>query len=185
MKYKDLNYFNFTRAELDELFIRAKNGDTNSFSELSGYLRHISYTYFHSKYKLGKIERIEDVEDLANNVYLTFAEQYNKVENLEFWLRRVLFLNFINWYKKSRSRATFELGEAMLISDNEMSPADKLDADNIIKLLNSLSEEKQRIIKLRFWEGLKFSEIAEQLQKSEDAVKKMFYRALEELKNLI
>lgn len=185
MKYKDINYFNFTRRELDELFARAKNGDTDSFSELSGYLRHISYTYFHSKYKLGKIERIEDVEDLANNVYLTFAEQYNKVENLEFWLRRVLFLNFINWYKKNRARATFELDEARSVTENGLGPVDKLDADNIIKLLNNLSEEKQQIIKLRFWEGLKFAEIAEQLQKSEDAVKKMFYRTIEELRKLV
>jgi RNA polymerase sigma factor (sigma-70 family) len=45
-----------------------------------------------------------------------------------------------------------------------------------------LVEDKQKIIKMRFWENLKFSEIAENLNKSEDAVKKMFYRIIEELK---
>jgi RNA polymerase sigma-70 factor, ECF subfamily len=185
LKYKDVNYINFSREEIDKLFSKAKTGDTNSFSDLSGYLRHISYTYFHSKYKLGKIERIEDVEDLANNVYLSFAEQYNKIENIEFWLRRVLFLNFINWYKKSRTNNTFELEEARYVQNNEISPADKLDAEKIIKLLNNLSEEKQSVVKLRFWEGLKFGEIAEQMNKSEDAVKKIFYRTLEELKSMI
>ena len=185
MKYKDLNYINFTREELEDLFSRAKNGDSNSFSDLSGYLRHISYSYFLSKYKLGKIERIEDVEDLTNNVYLAFAEQYTRIENLEFWLRRVLFLNFINWYKKSRSKMTFELEEARYIRVDNLSTADKLDAEKILSLLNELSEDKQQIIKMRFWEGLKFAEIAEQLKKSEDAVKKMFYRTIEELKTMI
>jgi len=46
-----------------------------------------------------------------------------------------------------------------------------------------LSEEKQEIVKLRFWGDLKFNEIAEKLNKNESAIKKMFYRTLLELKN--
>lgn len=185
MNFHNLNYSNFSRKELDDLFSNAKNGDNNSFNSLSGYLRHISYTYFHSKYKLGKIDRVEDVEDLSNNVYLTFAEQYNKIENLEFWLRRVLFLNFINWYKKNHNKNMFELDEARYLQDNNIHPADKLDAEKILGLLNKLNSEKQSVIKMRFWEGLKFSEIAVQLNKSEDAVKKIFYRTIEELKGMV
>ncbi len=36
---------------------------------------------------------------------------------------------------------------------------------------------------MRFWEGMKFSEIAEKLDRSESAIKKMFYRSIEEVKN--
>jgi DNA-directed RNA polymerase specialized sigma24 family protein len=36
---------------------------------------------------------------------------------------------------------------------------------------------------LRIWGELKFSEIAEEMNKSEVAVKKMFYRTLNELKD--
>ena len=57
-----------------------------------------------------------------------------------------------------------------------------IDAESVITLLNTVSEEKQEIVKLRFWGDLKFSEIAEKLNKSEAAVKKMFYRTLLELK---
>ena len=46
-----------------------------------------------------------------------------------------------------------------------------------------MSEEKQEIVKLRFWGDLKFSEIAEKLDKNEAAVKKMFYRTLLEIKD--
>ena len=115
MKYGNLNYINFTRNELEELFINSKNGDSKAFESLSGYVRHIAYSYFQSKQRSGKIINIDDVDDLSNNVYLSFAEQYHKIDNLEFWLRRVLFLNFINWYKKNRSNKLTELDEANYI----------------------------------------------------------------------
>lgn len=57
-----------------------------------------------------------------------------------------------------------------------------IDAEKVLSLLNTLSEEKQEIVKLRFWGDMKFSEIAEKLNKNEAAVKKMFYRTLLDLK---
>lgn len=182
MKYGNLNYINFSQKELEEIFISAKTGDAKSFEKLSGYVRHISFTYFESKFRQGKILNMDDADDLANNVYLSFAEQYHKIENLEFWLRRVLFLNFINWYKKSKERRTFELEEARYLEDSVGNPGDVVDAHKILEVIDTLSEEKQKIIKMRFWEDLKFAEIAQILNKSEDAVKKKFYRTIEELK---
>ena len=185
MNENKLNYINFTQEELAELFAAAREGDSKSFAELSGYVRHISYSYFLSKHRLGKISNTDDVEDLANNVYLSFAEQYQNIENLEFWLRRVLFLNFVNFYKKSKSRRTFELNEAFHAESSDRNPDTVLDAERIVELIKTLSAEKQDILKMRFWEDLKFSEIAERSGKSEDAVKKMFYRSIEELKKMI
>lgn len=180
--HNKLNYINFSQKELDHLFAASLEGDSKSFEELSGYVRHISYTYFLSKHHKGKIVNKDDVDDLTNNVFLSFAEQYHKVENLEFWLRRVLFLTFINWYKKNKVRRTFELDEARYIQNQELNPGDKVDAGMILEVLDSLSPDKQKILKMRFWEDLKFAEIAEKLNKSEDAVKKMFYRTIEEIK---
>lgn len=60
-----------------------------------------------------------------------------------------------------------------------------IDAESILTLLNTLSEEKQEIVKLRFWGDLKFNEIAEKLNKNEAAVKKMFYRTLLEIKEML
>lgn len=168
---------------MSELTSSAKEGNSKAFNDLSGYIRNISYTYFLSKHHLGKIKNIEDVDDLSNNVYLSFAEQFHKIENLEFWLRRVLFLTFVNFYKKQKSQKHFELEEAYYIEQKELNPGDKIDAEKIVEILNTLSEEKQVVIKMRFWEGFKFAEIADKINKSEDAVKKIFYRTIEELKN--
>jgi len=68
--------------------------------------------------------------------------------------------------------------------DNEHT-SDYLDFDRMLKKLETLTEEKQKIIRLRFWGELKFKEIADAMNKTEVAVKKMFYRALVELKDKI
>ncbi len=177
-----LNYINFTQKELDSLFNAARNGDSKAFNELSVYVRNISFSYFNSKLRQGKIINKDDVDDLANNVYLSFAEQYHKIENLEFWLRRVLFLNFVNWYKKNKARRMIDIDDVYYLKESTPNPGDSIDAGKILSVLDMLSEDKQKIIKLRFYEDLKFGEIAEILHKSEDAVKKMFYRTIEELK---
>ncbi len=182
MAEQKLNYINFSKNELDELFSEAKKGSSSAFSELSGLIRDISYSYFLSKLRHGKILNTEDVDDLSNNVYLSFAEQYHRIESLENWLRRVLFLTFVNWYKKSKRRKTFELDEAYYVEQKDEHPSVKVDAEKIVSILNTFSDDKQQIFRMRFWEDLKFAEIAENLGKSEDAVKKMFYRTIEELK---
>jgi len=174
---------NFTREELDSLFNSARNGNSKAFKELSGYVRQISFSYFNSKQRQGKIVNKEDVDDLANNVYLSFAEQFQKIDNIEFWLRRVLFLNFVNWYKKNKMRQTIDIDEIYYLKEKESNPGNAVDAEKILNILNTLSEDKKKIVKLRFYEDMKFGEIAEILNKTEDAVKKMFYRTIEELKD--
>jgi RNA polymerase sigma factor (sigma-70 family) len=75
-------------------------------------------------------------------------------------------LNFVRWYKSSKRKRTSAL----------------VDADTILSVLDTMSEEKQEIVKLRFWGDLKFAEIGEKLNKKEAAVKKMFYRTLLDIK---
>jgi RNA polymerase sigma-70 factor (ECF subfamily) len=122
------------------------------------------------------------VEDLTNNVYLAFAEQLEVIATLENWLRRVLFLTFIRWYKRNKSNFSVELNESIIAEKNPVSESINIDASTALSVLEKFSEEKQNIIKLRFWGELKFSEIAEKMNKNEAAVKKMFYRTLNEIK---
>ena len=178
-----LDFINFSQEEVEELFIQTRSGDSQAFIKLSAKVRNICYSYFLLKYKQGKIINIDDVDDLTNNVYLSFAEQYQNIENLEYWLRRVLFLNFVGWYKKNRKWKMFELKDCYL-QDYKINPSEKLDSEIILAYVGAISSDKQMILKMRFWEGLKFADIADIMGKSEDAVKKMFYRTIEDLKNI-
>lgn len=146
-------------------------------------MREISYSYFLSKHRAHKIVNKDDVDDLATNVYIAFAEQYHKIDIIENWLRRVLFLTYVRWYKQNNQRRTFELNEDITADDNNLRTDEGFDVNAILKVLDTLSDEKQEIVKMRFWGDLKFGEIAEKLNKNEAAIKKMFYRTIEEIKN--
>ncbi len=161
---------------------KSKAGDLKAFSDLSRIIRDISYSYFLSKHRLKKIINIEDVDDLTNNVYIVFAEQYQNIDNAENWLRRVLFLTYVRWYKRTKARMTYDWNENIQSNESETLGSDRIDANTALLFLEKLSPEKQEIIKLRFWGDLKFSEIAEKLNKNEAAVKQMFYRILLEIR---
>ncbi len=182
MEKNSRHYTNFSKDELDALLEKAKAGDNLSFNNLSAIIRDISYSYYHSKYKLGKIQSKDDVDDLCQNLFLSFSKQYQNIENIENWLRRVLFLTYANWYKKSSQNKSFEFDESYYKKDEAEDIVGRADHETIISMLNTLDEKKQQIIKLRFWGGLKFAEIAEKVEGNEAAIKKMFYRTLEELK---
>ena len=181
---KKISYTDFSREDLDELLVASLKGDSSAFSELSAIVNRISLGYFKSKLKSGKIKNIEDAEDLAQSVYESFAKQYQNIDNIENWLRRVLFLTFVSWYKGKKKHFHFELDENRREPENE-NFSQNADLSKIVVLLNNLNENKREIVKLRYWSGMKFSEIAEKLGKNEAAVKKMFYRTLEELKRML
>lgn len=182
MELKNLTYHNFSGDELEKLLHSSISGDSESFTKLSTSIQIIAFNYFKIKYKTGKLPNIEDAEDLANNVFLSFAEQYQKIQNIEHWLRRVLFLVFVNWYKKQKRHPHFELDEAKNKSVDDLDPDISLESAKVVEIMNNLNEKKRDIIQMRFWEGLKFIEIADKLGKNEAAVKKMLYRTLEEIK---
>ena len=89
----------------------------------------------------------------------------------------------MRWYKQNNQRRTVELDEEITADDSNIRIDVGFDVNAILKVLDTLSEEKQEIVKLRFWGDLKFSEIADKLNKNEAAIKKMFYRTIEEIKN--
>ncbi|MCH7965216.1 MAG: sigma-70 family RNA polymerase sigma factor [Bacteroidetes bacterium] len=53
----------------------------------------------------------------------------------------------------------------------------------VIKVLNTVTEEKQKIVRLKFWAHLDFKQIADYLNKSEAVVRKSYYNTLLALKN--
>jgi RNA polymerase sigma-70 factor (ECF subfamily) len=77
----------------------------------------------------------------------------------------------------------YEINEEITADDSNLRTDEGFDVNAILKVLDTLSEEKQEIVKMRFWGDLKFAEIAEKLNKNEAAIKKMFYRTIEEIKN--
>lgn len=92
-------------------------------------------------------------------------------------------MTYVRWYKQNKQQRTFELNEEITADDTNLRTDESLDINAVLQVLDTLSEEKQEIVKMRFWGDLKFAEIAGKLNKNEAAIKKMFYRTIEEIKN--
>jgi RNA polymerase sigma factor (sigma-70 family) len=142
----------------------------------------ISESYFLTRYKQKELTKIDDVGDLKNSVFLAFAEEYKNIENLGYWLRRMLFITFIRWNKKNLMRTSKKLNSIMSTGNNGTDDKELL-AIQVTKALNSLTEEKQKIVRLKFWAHLDFEQIAKYLNKSEVVVRKSYYNTLLALKN--
>ena len=142
----------------------------------------ISESYFLTKYKQKEIANIDDVGNLTNSVFLAFAEEYKNIENLGYWIRRMLFITFIRWSKKKKIRTSRKLNSIMR-SGNSGTEDKELLVTQVTNLLNSLTEEKQKIVRLKFWAHLDFKQIADYLNKSEAVVRKSYYNTLLALKS--
>jgi DNA-directed RNA polymerase specialized sigma24 family protein len=158
---------------LGELLLESKKGSYYEYGELSQYIRDIAHSYFQVKYDLKKITKIEDVEELTNNVFLAFSEEYRKIENIGYWMRRVLFISFIRLYKKNKTKSSMKMKDNIFL-DEDHSQGFKLMAANTLRVLDSLSEEKQKIVRLKLWADLNFEEIALHLRKGINEVIKIF-----------
>ena len=56
-------------------------------------------------------------------------------------------------------------------------------AAQVTKVLNTVAEEKQKIIRLKFWANMDLKQIADYMNKSEAVVTKSYYNTLLALKN--
>lgn len=94
----------------------------------------------------------------------------------------MLFLTFIRWYKHKKIRTSKNLNSIISTGNNGADEKELL-ATQVTKVLNTITEEKQKIIRLKFWAHLDFKQIAEYLNKNEAVVRKTYYNTLLVLKN--
>ena len=181
MNLENLSYQTFKRTDLDTLVTQSKAGDSTAFGKLAQIVLNLALGYFQSKYRLGKIQSMEDAEDLAQNAYIAFQNQFKEIDNLENWLRRVLFLNFINYYKKNKAHKFYDIDQTLKKRRVSEDHGSSFDVQMIMNALKELSEEKQVVLKMRIFDDLSFPDIADNINKSIDAVKKIYYRTIEEL----
>jgi RNA polymerase sigma factor (sigma-70 family) len=136
----------------------------------------------------------EDAEDIVLEVFLAALEQKGLAqlsgpEQLA-WLRRVAHHKFVDYHRRSARRPVVPLDEAAetLLTDEDAGP-DQLvmrrEEDMLLhERLTQLPEHYQTILQLRFARGLRCTEIAQCLNKSDGAVRMLLSRALNILRDI-
>lgn len=163
----------------DSLLIsRYQKGDENALSILIS--RHQKELFSFVFYKLMDEELANDVfQDTFMKIIVSLKEgRYNDDGKFILWAKRIAHNLIIDHYRlKSKhikvSETTYENEEFSifdLLKETEENIEERLITnqiyDDLMKMLVFLPENQQEVIKLRFFDGLSFKEIAEQTNTS-------------------
>ncbi len=155
--------------------IEAAQHDPARFGEL--FERHARRIYAFVAVRVGNRSEAEDLTSEVFHLALKNLKQY-EYRGLPFsaWLFRIAS-NVIAQHGRNMSR---ESGVPL-----EDEPAIDADAERravLFQLVSTLPEDQQRVIALRYAEQKSMREIADELQRTEPAVKQLHYRAIENLR---
>ncbi|PST82542.1 RNA polymerase subunit sigma [Pedobacter yulinensis] len=150
-----------------------------------------SYRTALRNYALRFTHNLDDAEDLLQETMLKalrYANLYKEGTNLKAWLYTILRNTFINDYRsKSKWTSVIEVNEDLSSQQLRTSASNNL-AENkfmsgdIQTALGSLPEE-YRVPFLRYFEGYKYHEIAEELRIPIGTVKTRIFMARQQLKS--
>ncbi|WP_458407443.1 RNA polymerase sigma factor [Anaerotignum sp.] len=179
-----------------ELIRKAKQGDMLAFEEL--ILKHEKIVY---NVALRMMNHSEDAKDISQEVFLkAYRSLANFDERSTFstWLYRITHNTCIDEMRKRKGKQSYSLEEELESEDGSMqrqiadegdTPEESLlreeQKSEILRALDTLSEEHKAAIILRDVKGLSYEEIAEILELSLGTVKSRISRARNQLKNEI
>lgn len=155
------------------------------------YQRHV-YTLLHSIQR--SVPTREDAEDVLLEVFMA-ALEYNALAGLSegeqlAWLRRVAHNKCVDAYRASLRRPLLSLetiAESFYDDEDQLPEQVALHSEELALLrirLTKLPAPQQQILRLRFGQGLRCTEIARKLNKSESAVRMTLSRTLNFLRRI-
>ena len=141
-----------------------------------------SYIYRH----VGDAHR---AEDLTSRVFLKMLEAIEKDkfarDALQSWLYRIAHNTIVDDIRKRQRRPTSALHEGLALPP-ETSPdhivGRRLENEKLLQAIDQLTEVQRDVIILRFGEGLTAPQVADILNKTEEAVRALQRRGLANLR---
>jgi RNA polymerase sigma factor (sigma-70 family) len=172
-----------------EIWEKFKAGDKSVLSD-------IYFQYFRSMFQYG-IKFKDDpefIKDCIQDVFLKLiqaGEKLSSTENIQFYLFKAL-KNAI--YKEIDKRKKIEWTEMMPLKFEApfMLEEEIVEKENttikemaLLKALNDLSDRQREIIYLRYECGMEYDQICDIMDLKNDSARKLVYRAIKSLKDII
>jgi RNA polymerase sigma-70 factor (ECF subfamily) len=164
--------------EADErLLVEAAQRDPAQFAELYGRNFHAVYAYV-----ARRTANREEAEDLTSEVFHQALANLNRFEwrgaPFAAWLIRIAANAMADrWRLRARESGDPPIDE---LSDPSMEGIERRAA--LFQLVDRLPGDQRRVIVMRFVEQKSIREIAEDLKRTEGAIKQLQFRALEKLR---
>jgi len=172
------------RAIESALVARAKK-DTQAFGEL--YERYVDRIY---SYVYSRVQNAEDAEDLTARIFYRALDRLDSYEDrgLPFgaWLFRIAHNLVANWHR-DQSRRTFLPIDGLVFPgerrDEPEATVERREGEEALwAAIERLPEERRRLLLHKFGDQLTNLEIGELMQKSEGAIKSLYFRTLAALR---
>jgi RNA polymerase sigma-70 factor (ECF subfamily) len=166
------------RQEADErLLVEAAQRDPRRFAELYELNFHRVYAYVSRR-----MQNREEAEDITSDV---FHHALAKVKQFE-WQGTP----FVAWLFRIASNAIADRWKRVNRESKDVSPDELADTEAhsieqraaLFQLVEGLPADQRRVVVMRFVEQKSIREIAEEIRRTEGAVKQLQFRALEKLR---
>ncbi|MCA9128320.1 MAG: sigma-70 family RNA polymerase sigma factor [Planctomycetales bacterium] len=176
--------------------------NSGEFEAFRSYLHVLAETQLHERLK-SKVDASDIVQQTMLQAYQA-RDQFRGNTDAEkaAWLRTILgnvLCGLARGFSRQRRDITREqsiqavekssLQLAGLLSATTSSPSAALHrherADQLAKAMLQLTEEQRRAIVLKYWQGNTLVEIAEQLDKSTEAVAGLIFRGMQKLRSKV
>ena len=121
---------------------------------------------------------LEDAQDAVSQTYTTIFSILPEItsENLRPWFFRVTFNYYITMYRKKKRERTF------VANSHPVQSIEKMEGQEVLLLIDSLKDEEQELVLLKYYYQLSYAEIALILELSVENVRKKLYRTRQKLK---
>lgn len=137
-----------------------------------------------------KVSHREEAEDLTHQVFLKSWQNISEYSFQGFpfsaWLYRIARNQIIDYYRTKKNVLSIEESIELKIESPKIKKIDDgFDIERVRKAISQLNPEQQDVIILRFIEDFSPKETAAAINKTENAVKLLQYRAIKNLKKIL
>ncbi len=174
-------------AEQAELLRQARNRDPAALAHIYDTYAPKIYAYIYRH--VGNAQR---AEDLTSTTFLKMLEALDRGkfarESLQAWLYRIAYNALVDEARRRKRRPTSALHEGLSMPDHTMPDhlvGKKIEREQLLRAVEQLSDDQRNVIILRFGEGMTARQVGEVIGKSEEAVRALQRRALQNLRKIM
>ena len=175
-----------TRAQqsIPDLVVQAQQGDSQAIGELYENYRLCVYRYLYYRTSDSHV-----ADDLTSEVFLRMIRSLNsfrwKSVSFQAWLLQIAHNLLADHYRKMSYRNDVQLEDFPMQLRDSQNVEQSLNSVTLQQALNRLNGEQRDVIVMRFITGMPISDVAQALNKSEDAIKGLQRRGLAALKDVL
>jgi len=171
--------------ETEAALVARARTDAGAFGQL--YERYVDRVYSYIYHRVGNVQ---DAEDLTARTFYRALDKLDRYEDrgLPFsaWLFRIAHNLTANWHRDHGRRHILSLDRLWWQSKEGESPEEQVtqseEQEALMEAISRLSEERRNLLQYKFGTTLSNLEIGEMMNKSESAIKSLYFRTLSALR---